>query len=225
MSIVCAVYLAEGIVMAADSRITGTQSIIDTENNMVSNNFYTLSDNGQKVFLLNTVSVGVLACGEMEINGRPIFDFLRMFEIEKVEKTDTTEIVANKLLEFLNGNFGTVFIVAGYHNDLPYVYDLSSGAVKRFNTIEDEAIYYGSLWNGQQAAMNKLFSKECEDPLMVNYVQMPLKDGIDFAEFIVDTTIKYERFHNSIQTCGGPIDILVLTKDDAFWHKHKIYRP
>ena len=26
-------------------------------------------------------------------------------------------------------------------------------------------------------------------------------------------------------TCGGDIDILVLTKDDSFWFRHKVYKP
>ena len=54
---------------------------------------------------------------------------------------------------------------------------------------------------------------------------MPLKDAIDFAEFLVDTTIKYERFSDDIQTCGGDVDVLVITKDEAFWKQHKIYNP
>lgn len=54
---------------------------------------------------------------------------------------------------------------------------------------------------------------------------MPLKEAIDFAEFLVDTTIKYERFCDDIQTCGGDIDILVITKDEAFWKQHKIFNP
>ena len=53
---------------------------------------------------------------------------------------------------------------------------------------------------------------------------MPLKDGIDLSEFMVDLTIKYQRFSDGIQTCGGPIDVLVLTKDTAFWYKHKLYK-
>jgi len=42
---------------------------------------------------------------------------------------------------------------------------------------------------------------------------MPLKDAADFAEFIVDFTNKYQRFDDRIPTCGGPIDLLVITKD------------
>ena len=61
--------------------------------------------------------------------------------------------------------------------------------------------------------------------LNVDWNTMPLKDAADFAEFLIDTTIKYERFCDDIQTCGGEIDILIITKDEAFWKQHKIYKP
>ena len=53
-----------------------------------------------------------------------------------------------------------------------------------------------------------------------------LKDAIDLSRFLVDLTINYQRFeNNSIATCGGPIDTLVITKDGASFAKHKIYKP
>lgn len=55
----------------------------------------------------------------------------------------------------------------------------------------------------------------------IQYGQLQLQDGIDLAEFMVDATIRYLRFANREQDCGGPIDILVMTKDQAYWHQHK----
>ena len=77
-------------------------------------------------------------------------------------------------------------------------------------------------WGGETEALVKLINAE---PIMSrNEKLMPLKDGIDFAEFMVDMTIKYQRFSDCIKTCEGPIDVLVMTKDKAFWHKHKLYK-
>jgi hypothetical protein len=36
---------------------------------------------------------------------------------------------------------------------------------------------------------------------------------------------KYQRFRNGIATCGGPIDLLVITKDYTKFVKHKILNP
>ena len=54
---------------------------------------------------------------------------------------------------------------------------------------------------------------------------MQLKDGIDFAEFLIDVTCKVHRFQTGLGTCGGPIDILLLTKDYSKWIRHKVINP
>ena len=189
----------------------------------------------------------------------------RRFEIDSVAEGDTTETVANKLSEYCKGN-DTLFFVAGYDNDVPYVYEVTQISVKRWNIqvkeqepapLESEIhegeepddngapenlsehpqpksetdtesdnepiVRYGASWAGQKTAITKIVNNEPQ--LNADWGTMPLKDAIDFAEFLVDTTIKYERFCDEIQTCGGDVDILVITKDEAFWTQHKIYNP
>lgn len=88
---------------------------------------------------------------------------------------------------------------------------------------EESVVIPGAIWAGQKSAITKIVN---EKPILnAAWGTMPLKDAIDFAEFLVDTTIKYERFCDDIQTCGGDVDILVITKDEAFWKQHKIYNP
>ena len=91
------------------------------------------------------------------------------------------------------------------------------------NTPIDPEIIYGATWAGQKTAITKVVNNP--PSLNANWGAMPLKEAIDFAEFLIDTTIKYERFCDDIQTCGGDIDILVITKDEAFWKQHKIFNP
>lgn len=271
MSIMCCVYVPEGIVMAADSRLTRTKPTKDpvvlpsadpsTKTVLISETTYTLSDNTQKVLLIKKVNVGVSFCGNAIIDGMTVADFIRRFEIEKVSPSDTTEEVARKLSEYYKGN-GTHFFVCGYNEDIPFVYDVINGYtrsniststvnqaapkdaandgdvqeqeigvpenlllknVDETATSEAPIITFGALWAGQKTAISKIVN----NPPILNadWNTMPLKDAIDFAEFLIDTTIKYERFCDDIQTCGGDVDILVITKDEAFWKQHKIYRP
>ena len=128
----------------------------------------------------------------------------------------------NKLCKRLNTFYKTTFYISGYYIDEPFVYEISNGTIWRINEKEGDLIY-NATWNGQKAALSNLINSDPK--LFVNYELMPLRDGIDFAEFLVDLTIKYERFRNDLQTCGGPIDILVLTKDSALWYKHKVFEP
>lgn len=272
MSIMCCVYIPEGIVLAADSRLTRTKTgniseIPETENTpktvLVPQTTYTSSDNTQKVMLIKKSNVGISFCGNAIINGATVADFIRRFEIEKVLPEHTTEQIAYNLADYYNGN-DTHFFVCGYDNDIPYVYDVYRKNVKRSNIADviqnnsgakdvaddgqeelletgvpdnmkiqsedvannapvETVVIYGATWAGQMTAITKVVNNA--PSLNADWGAMPLKEAIDFAEFLIDTTIKYERFCDDIQTCGGDIDILVITKDEAFWKQHKIFNP
>lgn len=244
MSIMCCVYTPDGIVLAADSRLTRTRTTNitsskendNTEKITIENTTYTLSDNAQKVLLIKKNAIGISFCGQAFIDGVNISDFIRKFEIKHINEEDSTEVVANKLKEYFC-NIDTIFFICGYDKDTPYVYKLYKDDMQRINIknknidkaikmeqeeSNQEEICFGATWSGQPYAITKLLNNK--PPLNANYNIMPLKDAIDFAEFLIDLTIKHERFCDDIQTCGGPIDILLITKDEALWVKHKIYK-
>lgn len=50
---------------------------------------------------------------------------------------------------------------------------------------------------------------------------LTLQDGIEFAEYAIQTTIDTMRFHIAPKTVGKPIDILVIKPKEALWIKHK----
>ena len=61
-------------------------------------------------------------------------------------------------------------------------------------------------------------------PMIAN--AMPIQDAIDLAEFLVDLTIKFERFilTPGAGTVGGPIEVAAITKHEGFkWVKRKHY--
>lgn len=219
MSIISVVYLPEGIVIAADSRLTRTISST-AKDGTVTNDRFTITDNAQKIVLLEKCPVGIASCGTALIDGKTIADYLRLFEINDIKESDTPKIVAEKLLTHSSEFKGTTFFVCGYSDDIPYIYAITSQGLTRRNVDSNEIVEYSLCWGGETEALKKLMNA---DPVInTNMKLMPLKDGIDFAEFMVDVTIKYQRFSDQIKTCGGPIDILVLTKDKAFWYKNKL---
>ena len=235
MSIMCAVFVPEGIVMAADSRQTigitpmarqQAQSELAVLNRMNTPDqpqvhLITQSDNSQKLMLLSKVNVGISACGSGILKGKTVSDFIRSFEIDCVCEGDTVTAVANKLQKYAREFFPQVnFFVCGYEEDEPFVYSVNR-EIKR-NNIENGELRYASVWSGEQAAITKLLNSE--PPMILNHQLMPLKDAVDFADFLVDLTIKTQRFEMKMATCGGEIDILVLTKDEPFWYRHKIFK-
>ncbi len=50
---------------------------------------------------------------------------------------------------------------------------------------------------------------------------MSIQDAIEFVEYAIKTTIDTMKFAVVNKTVGGPIDILVITPDDASWVKKK----
>lgn len=221
MSIISIVYVPEGIAMAADSRLTGRKTRTNEDGSTHVERF-TLSDNAQKIVLLNKCPVGIASFGAAIIKDKTFSDYIRLFEINDVCENDTPEAVAEKLHRHGEDFPETNFYVCGYYEDVPYVYLVNSRGVKRNNVSTEGAVQYNISWGGETEALVKLVNAK---PVMdINKRMMPLCDGIDLAEFMVDLTIKYQRFSNVIKTCGGPIDVLVLTKDAAFWHKHKLYK-
>lgn len=239
MSIMCAVFVPDGIVMAADSRQTvgitqvvhprqgaqqGEPTVLNRMNagNQPPVQMLAQSDNAQKIMLLSKVKVGISACGIGILKGKTVSDFIRSFEIDSVREGDTVTQVANKLQAYAAEFFPQVnFFVCGYEEEEPFVYSVNK-EIRRSN-IENGKPRYASVWSGEQAAITKLLNGN--PPMLVNHVLMPLKDAVDFAEFLIDLTIKSQRFEMKPATCGGDIDLLVLTKDESFWYRHKIFKP
>ncbi len=222
MSIMCTVYVPEGIILAADSRLTVNAVMKPSDGKPQSTTMFSISDNAQKIVLLSKVKVGISACGLAVLDGKTISDYLRIFEIEEIKPKDTVSDVAKKLQAYAYKFFPQVnFFVCGYDEDEPFVYTVNK-ELKRGN-IDNGKIRYASSWSGEQEAITKLLNSQ--PPTAIDHAMMPLRDAIDFAEFLIDLTIKLQRFEPRVKTCGGDIDILVLTKDDAFWHRHKVFKP
>lgn len=160
--------------------------------------------------------------GDAIIEGKTISDYIRLFEINNITNGDTPEMVADKLLGYKSEYPKTIFYVCGYNDDIPYIFEINANGKTRKNIDESNNVTYNLMWNGAPEALTKLIN--AEPTININPHLMPLKDGIDLSEFMVDLTIKYQRFSCEMKTCGGPIDVLVLTKDDAFWYKHKLFK-
>ena len=219
MSIIATVYLRECIVMAADSRITGTTKHPDDHIDR-----HSLSDSGQKVFLLKDHSIGISTAGAQDLDGKTIADFIRSFELDEVKPEDSIKDVASKLCEYAKGKYkgSLIFHICGYQAGIKTVIRIVNDKIE-VEVDEKNVDLCGAIWNGEPKVLSLLLTGENAIPIEWNFMYM--KDGIDFAEFLVDVTCKIHRFQSGLATCGGPIDILLLTKDYARWIKHKVLNP
>jgi hypothetical protein len=51
----------------------------------------------------------------------------------------------------------------------------------------------------------------------IPFALFTLQDAIDFTRYAVQATIDTMRFQSREKTVGGPVDILVITPDNASW--------
>lgn len=152
-----------------------------------------------------------------------------------------------------NSRPGIGFMVAGYSGEESFAeewkFDIIKGELIGPSKIRGKEMS-GVTWNGEPEALFRLILGssngldavliECEvddqlrdkilkkatEMLTVPFIiaPMPIKDAIDLAEFLVQTTINFSKFSPGAPTVGGPIDIAAITKHEGFkWIKRKHY--
>lgn len=236
MSFIITVHVREGIVMASDSRLT-LNNRIQTNDNVINNIAISQSDSNYKTFLTNN-NIGISICGEASIKGVPIAGYIESFINEELadEKIDVKG-VSQKLLSYFRSfspQPNTNFVVAGYKeeekkkNQELYTVSVKANTMKKVN----DNIEYGAYWNGESDIVTRLIKPVwTKDSKTGELLQLPqkdvpfgfftLQDAIDFAVFAMRTTIDSIRFQTRVKTVGGPIDVLVIKPDRAFWLKRK----
>jgi hypothetical protein len=220
MSLIIGVYVPTGIVISGDSRTTGTltQQVPNPQvpgQNINVQTSIVLSDATHKVFKLFD-RFGVATFGDAHIDNLPIAHHVQQFEATTQNPPQTTQDLVTAILQhFRNYNPipKTGFIVVGYDNNVPYVFgiDVFSNTSQRHNLIQPQnVIDYGILRGGDVDVVNRLLNNQQRMP---PFAAMNLQDAVDFSRHLIRATIDQMRFEPAIQTVGGDIDTLVITRD------------
>ena len=220
MSIICTTYTPGGVVMGADSRVTVNMQLTNTQDpSQHMTHSFPVSDNANKVFLLNKVQVGISAVSVgIGDNVQGVEQFIRDFEKNTVRSSDGIDAVAEKLQGCISN--GSTYHIAGYEGTEQFFYSVSRNECKRLN-MKAGALQYGVTCSGEAMAFQKIMGTEPKAAL--NFKAFSVLDAADFTEFIIRTTIDLQKFEMKPKTCGGAIDLLILTPEGAFWKSHKIY--
>ena len=229
MSLIVTVYTHEGIVMAADSRLTLTAKVPQDGNpKKISFDF---SNATQKIFC-TTGNVGISTCGAADIQHRPIAGYIEAFAAEKGNAS--VDDLAQQLLTYfraLKADLNTVFHVSGYTEDRQqrvYVVAVAQNQVRQVNPDGAQ----GAKWNGETDVLTRIINASwLSDDKGKPGQQLPLypipweffslQDAVAFAVFAMSATIGAIRFQNRIKTVGGPIDILVVKPQEMSWVQRK----
>ncbi|HEY48916.1 MAG TPA: hypothetical protein G4O13_02605 [Dehalococcoidia bacterium] len=240
MSFIIAVYVPEGIVMASDSRqavtvegkaAQGKTFKVETVN----------SDAITKTFLLEHQQIGIANFGQDLLGGVPMASHIKGFIEEELSPKDDVTTVPKKLVDYFRKSFPDAdagFHIGGYKKEgrvsVPHIYSchISQNAVERRNIQKDGSLIYGAAWSGQGDILTSIINaivikdeqgndKVIRSPAPIIWKAMALQDAIDFAIYAIRTTIDTMRFQARPKNVGGPIDVLVLTPDEAKWIQSK----
>ena len=216
MSLLVSVFLEDGIVMASDSRTTYKYS---SGNKYVDTTYKTVLMDGK---------YGISHCLNATVNGKTIDYHLQNF-MKKYKGKGLTKIPELLKEYFLNLKPDCVieFLVCGYIKETRYGYRVNTQEkIEKFNTNPN--IVY---WAGNRTMPSRLFSpnlyfkkgnkyvKHGFDPLREKPFSIP--EGIDLAEFIINTSKKAMSYQNCDQNIGGPIDVLIIKPYEAYWYRRK----
>jgi hypothetical protein len=250
MSFMITIVTREGIVMAADSRLT--LSFPDPNFKDPANPDSKLliavpqSDATQKLFLAGE-RVGISTCGFASIQNTPISGFIESFILtlsEDISLADTAEVLL-QYFQKIDPKLSTLFHVAGYtfKNGEP-----PSSELWMVSIAENQKVLtlkggeQGARWNGELDIINRIFLQVSIHEILPdpssgapkptgNYLPVPhygvdfnhltLQDAVDLAVFAVRTTIETMRFQARLRSVGGPIDVLVIKSTGANWLQRK----
>lgn len=231
MSFIITLYVREGIVMASDSRLTLSARRTEGDREIIQMGVG-VSDSIYKTFVtLN--GVGISAFGAPDVGGVPITGFIESFISDEVHRNDlsVTE-VPDALIDYfkaLDTTPDTGFLVAGYgpgENGVEqHVYEalVKQEKVARLNKSGQP----GAAWRGVTDVLTRLLMQsEIKRPdgtpqvvphYPVQFGFFTLQDAIDYARYAVEVTKSTMRFQTRPKSVGGPVDILVIKPEQAFW--------
>lgn len=232
MSFIITVYTNEGLIMASDSRTTYTTTHKLSDGVVEKSVGVQITDTTYKTFLCNR-RVGISTCGTASINSMPIAGFIEDFICKKVTEDSSVAEISKGLLEYFS-DFSPIpnthFIVAGYNagdnkQQISRVYVASKLILPQKTDIP------GAIWDGEIDVLQRLIkavglkqNNGTYNDLTyygIGFNYFNLQDAIDFAQYAVDSTIKTMFFQERVKTVGGPIDILAIKPNGAFWIQRK----
>ena len=264
-TIIVALRLKDGIVIAADSRVT----------HIFNGKLTGVEDTAEKIVIVDDFAV--IFYGAVSIGNDDLLNYAKDINFTKKEmqqlinqwgsKSEVITIKMQMLFQdkysywFKNNKFRPEggFIIAGFGKDNNKSF-LLYNTFAEFTTGNTAIGGYGSgspsfglIYKGQTEIISRLiygvsediatldFSKLGESGLMfknttyvnvlhefrnleyiIPYKEMSVGNGIEFAKFLVQTTIDIQKYSNGAELkpipkehagCGGPVKIIVITKD------------
>ncbi|NPC56006.1 hypothetical protein [Caenimonas soli] len=80
-----------------------------------------------------------------------------------------------------------------------------------------KAVIDSGKWQGSEQELDQLVQAH-----KLSHATLPIRDAVDYVHSSIYCTIKALKFSSLAQTCGGPVELAVITTDRKFrWVRHK----
>ena len=201
MSILCTLYLRDGIILASESR--ATHSIEENGQTIITGR----TDDLQKTFVIEDKRIGISFCDNAKVGNMLMDDFFEMFIRDHV-KTDYTIETISEILRVFFKDRRTQMVLAGYKDGVPYVYKIAGG-LKKFLNRQDDKIIFGMEVRGLYDKTCEYFEKEIQPHII--FGKLTIEEGIGLAKDLIQYAI------NNEEGCGGDINILIIKPDSVAW--------
>lgn len=225
MTILVVLKVASGLVLAADSRL----SVLEAGRTVF------VSDSNTKLFAVRDRPVGILTCGSSFLEGRAVASWLDEFCEHQAPGETTLAGMAEALVEWIPApaSDSITFVLAGFDPGATHGPDAGILKVNKFATGVSHSFDLSAsaiFWDGEFEAITRLllgFAPAYVEVLTgserfgagearMPYYAFSLAEGIDYVRFLVTTQIQFQRFVAIPQTCGGPVDVAILTPVGGF---------
>jgi hypothetical protein len=250
MTIVVAVATPEGLVLGADSRSTyemeGRHRIASDFTQKV----FTVGNMGVATFGIAFIGADTIAgvmdqfAAQQDVESMNVHDFAAALGKFFSDRLNSQLAKEGKEIDVEADGWPLGFLVAGYD-------DQGVGHIKEINipngnpdeTVAVETTGGGAMWRGWTDVIGRLIKGidllriealdlELTEGLLreirrLEYRPMiptTIQDGIDYAAFLVRTTIDMQRFSDgtaldpgAIPNCGGPLQLLAIERSGPKW--------
>jgi hypothetical protein len=176
---------------------------------------------------------GIAIFGSNVVNSRTIYNHIKVLENSIEEELTMTE-VGDKMKEYFENEMKSQLKSIPNLNPNQTIFGIQIVGFKNGKDITGTTLEYnfgantkfsehkgiGCTVSGDNFIAMTLFQAQKKSP--INFGAFSLQDGIDFTEFLTNTTSDYQRFANMIPTVGGNVDIALITEYSGFkWIKVK----
>ena len=214
MSAIVTLCLYDGIVMAADSRLTITRTYPDGRKDV------SYKDGSKKIFKFGNRDIGIAWCGNAEVGEEAVSDYLNGL-YSRTAKMATIKEIAEKINEECNERVEGESMrchIAGYENGIQCLYQVVDGVVTHKNLNPDLGIpTICIVWDGQRDISNHIIRGKKQINIgdkVVDESDIPyltLDEGVRFVEAMLKESCK------ELDECGEPIYSLTISDNGFQW--------